>query len=342
MDSLSQLVLGAATAEAVIGKKVGNKAILWGAIGGTIPDLDVFLRNFVDVVTGVDLHRGFSHSFLFFILLAPPLGYLISTLYQRKPNGGSARSWAWAMFLTFVTHVLLDCFTTWGTQLFWPFDLRVAWHTVFVADPLYTVPLLLTVLGVLFIRRTNPRRQMLNWIGIALSTGYLALTVVHKNLANTAFEKAFAAQGVDIEYYESRPTPLNSILWQVTAKVKDGYLVGMNSLLDEQAPEDIELIFVNSNDEVLAPFRDSEKIERLIFLSQGFYKAREISNGIQFIDLRFGSPAELNPNGEGFVFGYDVHRVDDQVVITESEETEPDWEKAKVALSQLWLRLKGI
>ena len=41
MDSLTQIVLGAAVGEATLGRKVGNKALLWGAIAGTIPDLDV-------------------------------------------------------------------------------------------------------------------------------------------------------------------------------------------------------------------------------------------------------------------------------------------------------------
>ena len=43
MDSITQIVLGAACGEAVLGKKIGNRALLFGAIGGTIPDLDVFV-----------------------------------------------------------------------------------------------------------------------------------------------------------------------------------------------------------------------------------------------------------------------------------------------------------
>ena len=42
MDSLTQIVLGAACNKIVLSKKVGNKALLFGAIGGIIKDLDVF------------------------------------------------------------------------------------------------------------------------------------------------------------------------------------------------------------------------------------------------------------------------------------------------------------
>jgi uncharacterized membrane protein len=41
MDSITQATLGAAVGQAVLGKKIGNKAAILGAIGGTIPDLDV-------------------------------------------------------------------------------------------------------------------------------------------------------------------------------------------------------------------------------------------------------------------------------------------------------------
>ena len=43
MDLLTHIVLGAACGKIVLGKKVGNKALLFGAIGGTIKDLDVFI-----------------------------------------------------------------------------------------------------------------------------------------------------------------------------------------------------------------------------------------------------------------------------------------------------------
>ena len=77
MDSLTQVVLGAAVGEATLGKKVGNRAMLWGAIAGTIPDMDVFLKYFVDAISATEMHRGFSHSLLFGVLFAPIFGWLI-------------------------------------------------------------------------------------------------------------------------------------------------------------------------------------------------------------------------------------------------------------------------
>jgi inner membrane protein len=134
MDSLTQIVLGAAVGEAVLGKKVGNKAMLYGAIAGTIPDLDTFASLFTDTITAIEVHRGFSHSIVFAILFAPVFGWLISKI-ERK-SIATWQNWSWLMFWGLVTHPLLDAHTTWGTQLLWPLEVRLAYKNIFVIDPL--------------------------------------------------------------------------------------------------------------------------------------------------------------------------------------------------------------
>ncbi|MFT7114443.1 MAG: inner membrane protein, partial [Candidatus Azotimanducaceae bacterium] len=131
MDSLTQIVLGAAVAEKVLGKKIGNKAMLYGAIAGTIPDLDVISKFFVDPIRANELHRGFSHSILFCLLAAPILGWLVSKI-EFKFKDVSWPDWSKLFFWGLFTHPLLDAHTAWGTQLFWPFDLRVAYKNIFV------------------------------------------------------------------------------------------------------------------------------------------------------------------------------------------------------------------
>lgn len=340
MDSLSQIVLGAATAEVIAGKKAGNRAILWGAIAGTIPDLDILVRPFTDDLTGVAWHRGFSHSLLFFILFAPVVGWLISKMYRGR--WGSARMWSIAVFFTFLTHALLDCFTSWGTQLFWPHPVRIAWHTIFVADPLYTVPFLLIVIATMFIRRTNPKRQWVMWTGIALSSSYLALTVVHKSLANDYFEEVMAAKGIEWEYYESRNTPLNSLLWTLNAKSGDGYYVAYYSLLDERAAKAADVFFVERNDSLLDPYRPSEDVDLLLFLTQGYYQVVPADTGVIVNDLRFGQPVGIDGGPSDFVFGYRIRRFRGETTVEQADQPRPDGETAGRAFDQLWQRIKGI
>ena len=83
MDSLTQITLGAAVGEAVLGKKLGNRAMLWGAIGGTVPDLDVFANLVTDETSAMAFHRAITHSFTFAFVAPLILGYLLHKTYQR-------------------------------------------------------------------------------------------------------------------------------------------------------------------------------------------------------------------------------------------------------------------
>ena len=141
MDSLTQIVLGAAVGEAVLGRKIGTRAMLWGAIAGTIPDLDVFTRMFTDSITAGVLHRGFSHSLVFCLIASPILAWIAQKFHQKK-RPVEYKRWVLLFFLCLVTHPLLDMHTDYGTQFLWPFDLRIAYKNIFVVDPIYTIPFL--------------------------------------------------------------------------------------------------------------------------------------------------------------------------------------------------------
>ena len=84
MDSVSQIALGAAMGEAVLGRKLGNKAMFWGAVGGTIPDLDVITKPLMTEIQSLAFHRGISHSFLFSVLFALLFGWAIHKLYESQ------------------------------------------------------------------------------------------------------------------------------------------------------------------------------------------------------------------------------------------------------------------
>ena len=100
MDSLTQIVLGAACGEAVAGKKLGNRAMLWGALGGTIPDFDIFASFFTDEISATSFHRGFMHSFLFAALAPWVLAWLAQRFYSRKIHIGKGFRIGFALFWT--------------------------------------------------------------------------------------------------------------------------------------------------------------------------------------------------------------------------------------------------
>ena len=75
MDSLTQAVLGGTVTYAILGKRLGKRAALYGAALGTLPDLDVLI-DFGGPIENMTHHRGFSHAFVVQALAAPVLAWL--------------------------------------------------------------------------------------------------------------------------------------------------------------------------------------------------------------------------------------------------------------------------
>ena len=333
MDSLTQIVLGAAVGEAVLGRKVGNKAMLYGAIAGTIPDLDALAGNFTDTITAIEVHRGFTHSILFSVLAAPVFGYLISRI-ERK-SGVGWKEWSWLMFWGLFTHPILDSFTTWGTQLFWPLDIRLAFKNIFVIDPLYTIPFLVFLIMAMRQKKTSFKRKKYNKLGLLISSAYLVLSLIFKGIAYNNFVDSLERQGIFYERIETRPTPFNTILWTANVEVEDAYLIGYYSLLDND--DIIRFEAVPKNHHYLGSLKTDKNIQRLIEISKGWFTISEKEGFLYFNDLRFG---KLNPSDQdsNFVFSYKL--VPENGTI-KAEEVEKVPDEGRKIVIDLWERLKG-
>ncbi len=334
MDSLTQIVLGAAVGEASLGKKVGNKAMLWGAVAGTIPDLDVLSKLFVDNVTANELHRGFSHSILFSILAAPLFGWLLSKLY--KNNEADWKDWTKLMFLGLFTHPILDAFTTWGTQLFWPFNYKVAINNIFVVDPLYTIPFLIFVIIAMCYKRTHPKRKKYNNLGLYISSSYMVITLVLQQTATANFSNNLENQHIQYNEIQTRPTPLNSILWTANIETNDSFLIGYYSLLDED--DRIDFSEFPKNHHLLGEMRNDPLIPRLIKLSEGWYTIEKNNESLYFNDLRFGTFG-IGDKAKRFVFSYELYYDDNGNL--KAKERERDVEEASPLLKKLFTRVLG-
>lgn len=332
MDSLTQIVLGAAVGEAVLGKKVGNKAMLYGAIAGTIPDLDVLSSHFTDTITAIEWHRGFSHSIFFSLVFAPIFGWLISKL-ERKQEA-TWKDWSWLMFWGLFTHPILDAFTTWGTQLFWPFDLRLAFQSIFVIDPLYTLPFLVLLLMAMFQKRDSPKRARYNRLGLSISTGYLAATLILKGMAYQRFVLALDARGISYLNVNTRPGPFNSLLWMSNVDVGDAYLLGDYSFFDTQP---IEFVSYPKNHQLLGELASHDKIKRLEAITDDWFTITKDENDLFFNDLRFGLMS-LEPEETQFAFSYKLKEEDDGLKVEEKPKMPSD---AKKLLQALWTRIWG-
>ncbi len=330
MDSLTQIVLGAAVGEAVLGKKVGYKAMIYGAIAGTIPDLDVLSSHFVDTVTALEIHRGFTHSIVFSIFMGLGLGWLVS----KWDSEATRKEWSWLFFMSLVTHPLLDAHTTWGTQLFWPLDLRLAYKNIFVIDPLYTIPFTVFLFWAMFQPKGSYKRRKLNNLGLLISSSYMLITICLKGISYHHFKNELVEQQLSYIEIETKPSPLNAVLWTANVEQKDSYLIGDYSFFDTQP---ISFKSYPKNHHLIAHLKMSTKLERLIHISKGWYTITEVDGQLYFNDLRFGL-IEINEKHDQFVFSYLLSEEENGLTISELPKQMTDGKKL---LFKLLERIKG-
>ncbi|MFN7045060.1 MAG: metal-dependent hydrolase [Flavobacterium sp.] len=331
MDSLTQIALGIATAELVAGKKLQNKTFLYGVILGTIPDLDIVVGKFMSDVDGVAIHRGLSHSLLFFVFLVPVLGWVISKIEKDKINFKSASLLA---FWCLVTHVLLDLFTSWGTQILWPLEHRFALKTIFVIDPLYTIPLLISLIFVWRKKEFLVRRKYVIR-GLVISSSYLLLTCVLKLFAVQQFEKALENQKLTYDKLIVKPTAFNSILWNANIATPEGYYLADYSLFDSKP---IRFTLYPKNRKLEEKLVNSYDFQQLKKISEGWYLVSEQNNRLYFNDLRFGLLNDV-PENPQFAFSYQMIPMSDGIYW--AEEVPKAKRDGKALLQKIFTRLKG-
>ncbi|KAA3613902.1 MAG: metal-dependent hydrolase [Calditrichaeota bacterium] len=301
MDSLSQIVLGGAVGEAVLGRKVGNKAVVWGAIAGTIPDLDIVPSQFMEIVTRIEFHRSVTHSLLFAILMSPVLALLVRKIHAKSQ--ASLVQWAHLFFWSLFTHALLDCCTTWGTQLFWPFsEYRIAWKNISVVDPVYTIPFLIFLVAVMFKRKKDSARSVLNWAGLGISTFYLCLTFLNQQIMTTNFKNELNEQKINYSRITLFPTIFNNILWRGIAETDDGFYIGYASFFDEKIKPGFTFFPKNYN--LLAHLPADSRLVRFPVITDGFYILSKIDSAIVLSDLRFDQLAGWEFPDAPFIFNY--------------------------------------
>jgi inner membrane protein len=311
MDSLTQIVLGAAVGEVVYGKRVGVKAAFYGAIAGTIPDLDVFISILYDPIHAKLVHRGFSHSLLFSVIFAPLFGLIVHLLTKQRFE---YKSWAWLMFWAMVTHPLLDIFTNYGTQFFWPFDWRISINSVFVIDPLYTVPFLILLIWSLCLKRTSSFRRKINWTGIVYSCLYLCWGVAVKLLLIDDAKNHFSSHQINATRIEVSPMPLTSFYWSYIAEDQQYYYLSNRSIFSKSADKEIDTIEKNKFLMENLVWQKAEHPTLIKHFTDNFYAVSLKGNKMTITDMRFGTIKQFSAGKEKspiFTFGMNI---EDRVV----------------------------
>lgn len=220
MDPVSQGVLGASLPQVVSRREQVLAAGLLGMLAGMAPDLDVLIRSSTDPLLFLEYHRQFTHSLIFIPFGGFLCALVLHPLIGRR-FGLSFTQSALFCLCGYATHALLDACTTYGTQLLWPFsDARIAWNTISIVDPLFTVPLLVGVIAAAIKKQPRYAQCALLWALV-----YLAVGVWQRNQAMEIGAGLAASRGHTPLRLEAKPSFGNVLLWKTVYEVDGQFYV---------------------------------------------------------------------------------------------------------------------
>lgn len=327
MDSVSQALLGAVVAAACVPARHRRKALLAGAMLGTVPDLDVFI-DYGDAVRNMTFHRGTSHS----VFVLAGIALLLWAALRRwwTPVREAPGRWLAAIALALLTHPVLDSFTVYGTQLFWPLaSPPIIGGNLFIIDPLFTLPLLVGVLVAAF---AGPARQggTAVALGLVLGTGYLGWSLVAQQRVD-----AIAADALRGTPHAEAPRlvvamPFTTLLWRVVVLTPGGYLEGERSLVADDGP--MRFIEHRFERRLLDQAGGLWAVQRLLWFSQGFQRADVVDGELHLADLRMGQHPV-------FFFAHVVGRYEDGRWVAADNRAVPQPRVREGQLAGLWRRV---
>ena len=273
MDSITQATLGALCGELVLAKKIGNKGILWGLLFGTLPDLDMLAYPLLSASEQISWHRGISHSIFMTVILTVLLGWCLSRHYQKKGISLSYSRASSFVFLAWSTHILIDCFNTYGTQIFEPFSSkRVSLDNIFIIDFFFLIPIIIgLVLAMVFGRENIRRRTKISLTTFSWLTLYFISSLIMKRLATQHFQQALSEKGITSERLMTGPTFSNIFLWRMIADDGENFHTSYWSIFDKPQEPSVILSFPKDH-QLEEDFQDSKDLQTITWFTRGWHK----------------------------------------------------------------------
>lgn len=335
MDSLTHIALGACIGEAFLSKPLGKKAMLWGALAQSIPDIDFISAFWMDTSSGLLAHRGFTHSFLFCGIMVMLFALLADRLH--RPHNISMRQWILFFGAAVFIHIFIDAFNNYGVGWLEPFShLRISFNTVFVADPFFSIGPAIACIALIYLSKKHPLRKSWWRLGLWCSGLYLLYCLSNKYKVNNDVKDILQQQQVSYTRYFTTPAPFQNWLWYVVAGNDSGYHIGFYSVFDNT--KNIAFQYFPRNDYLLTPFAREEELQHLVRFSQQYYTVEKWNDTLVFNDLRFGQVLGWQyPQGK-FVFRYYLHQPNENKLVVQRGRFEGwNWDAVKF----LWHRIKG-
>jgi len=333
MDSLTHIAIGACIGEAFFEKEFCKKAMLWGALAQSIPDVDFIAAFWLNTSDNLLAHRGFTHSILFALLIIPL--FALSADKIHRPHNIAFRTWLLFFGTEVFTHLFLDGFNNYGVGWFEPFShARFSFNIMYVADPFFSIWAGIAFAMLLFLNHFNSQRKFWWKFGVFIPIIYLAYCTVNKFKIDSDVKEILAKKDIPYTRYFTTPAPLQNWLWYIVAGNDKGYYVGFRSLFDKN--KEINFQYFPRNDTLLKTVLNHGEVQKLIRFSNQFYTVENYKDTLVFNDLRFGQTnGWLNPK-EKFVFHYYLsHSNDNKLVVQRGRFEGWNWEIAKKYLTRI-------
>ena len=302
MDSLTHIALGACIGEAILSKKLGKKALVIGALAQSFPDIDAVGSYLLSPTKNLIFHRTISHSLFFEIFAAFFLALLIKWIFKKQALSLGK------LFLFFCLqlwlHSLLDSCNDYGTALFAPFsDQRFYFNLLFVADPFFSIPLILSMFAFFILKKQHPARR--KWLAAAfiLPCLYLGYAVFNKLSVSGHIERSLEAHGIVHDRFQTKPTAFNTWLWYVMVPADSGYYIGYRSVFDSKNYV-TPLEYFPKNQHLIAAKDTSDVVQNLVSFSDDYYTIENRNDSLIFNVLRFGRIAGWDVYPSEFTFQY--------------------------------------
>lgn len=300
VDWITQAALGALIGELMMGRRMGNRALAWGAFFGLMPEmLEGLVSTLLNTAWGLMCGRGLGHSLAMVALGSWGFAYGLEKLW--KPEKIGRKEAGLFVFTVWSVHVLADCFSSEGVALLWPLSgTRVAFHFLPRVDFLFTAPLVVAVVWLLCLREVKPkkktrgkksapqpskRRKLCGW-GIGLSVGYALLAIGMKFVASAGFDADLARRGTKFARRMESPTPFNILLWRSVVDRGSEFWVGYRTIFENRETPVRWTVYPKSPDNLnaVAAMRETKT---LTTLTDGWWLARPYAKGAWLGDLRY-------------------------------------------------------
>ena len=321
--------------EAFAGKTLGKKAMLWGAMAQSIPDIDFIASFWMKTSDNLLAHRGFTHSFLFCLIITPVLAMLAERLH--RPHDISLKKWMLFFGGVIFIHIFIDAFNNYGVGWLEPFShYRYAFNIIYIADPFFSIWPGIALLALIVLKSRITKRRIWWELGLGLSAFYLVYCTLNKSKMDGDIKNILQTQHISYTRYFSTPAPLQNWLWYVVAGDDKGYHVGFRSVFDSKT--EINFQYFPKNDSLLKPVKHHEDLQKLIRFSKQFYTVEYREDTLVFNDLRFGQILGWQYPNEKFVFHYYLQHPDDNLLVIQRGRF-AKWDMNSFA--SLWKRIKG-